>query len=188
MRKKSLTLAELIVASILMGVVVVSPIAFELFIRRQYNIQVEKIKLVNEANSVLENVVKYMLQGIGDAEQTAINIVASDEIEILRDANGNGIPDDNVWAKLEQIGPHIRYYPDRDVPGTFIRITSQALHVGGVQNGLEVSANQSATTGVYRIDVTVRLAEKPDQTPDPLNNPSVEVTTFLTTNTSLTHP
>ena len=184
--KKSVTLAELVVASLLMGLVIVTPVAFELFVRRQYNIQDTKIRLLQETESVVEKVAKIVREGVGDASgHPAVTIASNDDIRINVDtAHTPGDFSDDVTARIYQNANIIYYDPDTSVAGDEVRITESALNPGG----LNIVASQNAAVGIYRIDITVTLVQDPSQAADPVNNPSVTTSTFVTTNTSVPWP
>ncbi len=191
-RVKALTLTELIIALSLMGLIMVFPISVELFVRSRYSSLNQKILLTQEASLVLEQIVKQVKQAIGDVSQEALIPYDDGRGFLVRIDDGDGIPNDSdSFVGYRHVGTQIIFYqngqtPDNPPTSGGEVLTSQALSTDFNQPpsswGLVVTPDISLR---YRFQITVRLRQDPNQPPDPITNPQVELTTQVSTNTPL---
>ncbi len=96
MIKRSLTLVELIIAIVLLGVVVLGVMAFDSASRQFLRSSERKVEVLNELTLIMEHIHKNTLLGIGDANNPAIAVTESPggvfNVTIRQDLATNGNP------------------------------------------------------------------------------------------------
>jgi Tfp pilus assembly protein PilV len=88
-----ITLIELIVSIILLGMVVVSFFSIDLFSRQQFLATDKRAKLQNEAVYVLSHISKQLTRAIGDVNNLPVNITPSSGITSVIRATIDATPD-----------------------------------------------------------------------------------------------
>ena len=115
--QKSVTLLELLISIVLIGLVILGLSNIESFCRNQLLSSDRRLKVQNEASFVLDHMAKQIGRAISDPESDPIIVpVASNCFKVLVDANGNGVLDksgaslDNFIAYRYNTATHLLDY------------------------------------------------------------------------------
>jgi len=89
---KSVTLLELLISIVLIGLVILGLSNIESFCRNQLLTSDRRLKVQNEASFVLDHMAKHIGKAIGDAQNYPVNFNANPG-SIIIDRNNNGVRD-----------------------------------------------------------------------------------------------
>lgn len=173
--KKAVTLAELVTAASLLGLLVLAATSLHIFARRQLRETDIKAHLLNEISPAIEHMVKNIIQGIGDINNPGtIKHGTQQWIKVRLDRNSNGRPDDdgpNDWISYRYIPTQneIRYY--RNYP-----------FVGWPTTGGEIIARRVinaeftlSSISISLLDISITACQDPTKEEDPITNPHVSL-------------
>jgi len=177
--KKSLTLVELMISAMLLGVVIAIPVAFDLFARTQLKIIEKRIALTNEGMYGVENIAKKIKESVGGGKlDTGIKPIYSGSqiigVWIREDTNNNHQPDDNsgtnfiIWNNSLWMRSRVPYSStfSGSVTGYTQLINSKIV----TANSQLVPISSNGVNNGVRIRFALR--ERPTQ-PKSLQNPEV---------------
>jgi hypothetical protein len=95
-QKKAITLMELILASVLLGGVLLTVNGIDAYSRDKIVTADRRTRTQNEATFILDHMAKNISQAIGSSSAPGIEISGGSNIKVRWDRNINAIPDDDV--------------------------------------------------------------------------------------------
>ena len=187
-KKRSVTLLELLLSLIILGIVVLTFASIDVFCRHQVLSSDKRVQAQNNASKVLEHMNKKIGAAIGNEKITGmgpvITIFASTNTVIaFVDANLSGIRGDTVgpgpdlWVGYRLDGNNLRFC------GNANGSTGDCVETAGGWNNAEVISDEvtvftvvKPVAGLYLnqnyIDVTVTTCANPNNLPYACNTPS----------------
>jgi Tfp pilus assembly protein PilV len=90
---KSVTLIELLISIVLIGLVILGLSNIELFCRNQLISSDRRLKVQNDASFLLEHMAKYIGRAIGDAQNYPVDFDGVNTTRAIIDRNNNGLKD-----------------------------------------------------------------------------------------------
>jgi len=149
-KKSGLTLAELIMAVVLLSLVGLAVTGIDVASRRLLSAVDRETVTYLDATVAMDHMVKWISLATGDEgsfSNGGISVVGF-RIDIRTDYNVSGnclnTPDnygDDTWRRYELVGNEIRYWPNRNVPGTYevisTRVRTAALDLDFEESGGE---------------------------------------------------
>jgi len=175
MQKKAVTLIELLIATSLLGFVILAATSIDLFTRRRFQETDVRANLLNEISPVMEHMVKNIMQGVGDLNRPGVIKNATQEwIKVRWDRNLNGLPDDNNDVPGDWIA--YRYIPEQNQ----IQYHRNYPFTGWPTTGGEVIARKVINamftlSGISLLEINIAARQDPTQKQDPIANPQVSL-------------
>jgi prepilin-type N-terminal cleavage/methylation domain-containing protein len=184
---KAVTLLELLIAMVLIGMIVLGLHTIEIFSRFHILASDRRVKLQNDATYVLEHLAKTMLNAVGDVGDASRNPIETNTIEgdnalrIWTDTNSNGqrdTGDKQVAYRYNATNYEIWYYSNyTDAPDTYEVITKGIIRP-------DFNTNIDATQPTYfvyssannYIEAQITACWDPDEDPNACataDNPSI---------------
>lgn len=174
--KKSVTLAELIVGTVLFGIIVLGAATFHAVSDQFLRSSEEKSQLLNELSFVLRHLHNNILLAVGDNANSAnigINIPVADTLTIRQDIAADEIPlntpsdyaDDRIVTYEFGVGGNPNSIRFRINSGSWVVLSQRFVDLG-----FSISRNV-ADGGVVVTNLALRL--DPTSATDPNTNPQV---------------
>jgi hypothetical protein len=91
---KSVTLVELLISIVLIGLVILGLSNIELFCRNQLLSSERRLKVQNDASFVLEHMAKYVIRAVNRPGVDAVIFPTADSFRVSVDVNRNGVLDE----------------------------------------------------------------------------------------------
>ncbi|MCD6539232.1 MAG: type II secretion system protein [Candidatus Omnitrophica bacterium] len=115
MNKRTITLIELILAIVLLGVIILSATAIDVASRYFFKSSDTKVQVLNEVSFILEHIQKNASQATGWIDDPGFKLLSSTQLLIRQDANNPPTPGDftdDTWIEYRRQGNNFRFSPD----------------------------------------------------------------------------
>lgn len=110
--RKAITLAELIIAISLLGVIILAGTAFDTAIRQSFRHTDVQVQLLTELSPAMQHMTKHIMQGIGSVSSPGVDISLDNRIKVRLDLNPNPTPgdcSDDTWVFYRYQANEIEY-------------------------------------------------------------------------------
>jgi len=131
--KRSVTLAELLIAIALVGLLVIAVFSLDNYARFHLITSDRRARLQNEASLCIEQIVKDAMRGIGHVNDTAVECTST-ELRIRVDdgdgeieATDNSDPNGDNLVRYNINGNDLEYYPDYGRDSSRVEVLSQKV-------------------------------------------------------------
>lgn len=149
---KGITLIELIIATLLLSVVVLTAASVDLSARRFLTTSLLLSQAQNEASFALEHIYKKVRLGIGSKLKPGIedwSAGGNTGFKVMVDRNNNGRPDDGInngiGYRYQSAQKEIRFVPNLSVPGSYEVIAKGITAFNYTINGNQLNITLTAT-------------------------------------------
>lgn len=164
--RRSITLVELLVAVVLVGLLVLGISSIDVFSRFHLITSDRRMQLQNQASLCIERIAKDVVRGIGTASVPAVLTCAANELQVRYDSNENGQIDVGVdkVGRFYRNGNNLEYDSDYHPGDPYERILTQKVVNHVLTTPIDIFTWEDNV--IIRIELVLRH--------DPANNRSIE--------------